>query len=87
MFQFIFEFGLFALIVLTGVFQVLIPLSKNQKIFPMFRKDLVEAEKELKETGQEVAVSKVQAEQEELKKQVHKKTPKQHSTNTKQRGK
>ena len=87
MFQFVFEFGLLLLVVLTGLFQVLIPLAQNRKVFPIFRKDISKAEKALAETAQEVAVSKVLLEKEELEKKIYKKAPKQHSTNTKHRGK
>jgi hypothetical protein len=68
MFQIIFEFGLFLLVVLTGVFQVLIPLSQSRKVFPMFRRDMSEAERALKNAGQRVAVKDVQLEAWELKK-------------------
>lgn len=59
MFQIIVEFGLFLLIVLIGISQILVPLAQNRKIFPIFRKELSDAEKELVDVGQKVAVDSI----------------------------
>lgn len=72
MFQEIVEPLLFLIVVLVGIFQIILPLSQNRKVFPMFRKDLSEAEKTLKETGQKVAVNDIEIEKEELEKKIRK---------------
>jgi hypothetical protein len=67
MFQFIIEFGLFVLVILVGISQVVIPWSKGQRAFPVFRPAIKQAEEHLAETVQKVAVQEIQLEEEKLK--------------------
>jgi hypothetical protein len=76
MFQIVFEFGIFLLVVLVGLFQIILPLVQKRKVFPMFRAELSNAEKGLTDIGQKVAVESVIEEQKELEEKLKQKNTK-----------
>ncbi len=81
MLPFVIDFLVFSLLVLVVITQLLIPIWKGTKIFPIFRKKISSAVNEIQEAQTDLEVTRLKNEAEQIRERV-----KQTKTTTKKEG-